>query len=107
MNRYRARERVSDGVNVTLTDENGWYYLASAKECGHVFVCNPKVTNTRAKQKYPEFYKTVDTERPSAVEQADFELERTTRRQTIRFCFLPTSRCADATRTSGNMRRMP
>lgn len=32
--------QVSDGVNVTLTDENGWYYLASAKECGHVFVYN-------------------------------------------------------------------
>ena len=66
----------SDGVNVTLTDENGWYYLASAKECGHVFVCNPKGYKYLRKAKYPEFYKTVDTERPSAVEQADFELER-------------------------------
>ncbi len=68
--------QVSDGVNVTLTDENGWYYLASAKECGHVFVCNPKGYKYLRKAKYPEFYKKVDTERPSAVEQADFELER-------------------------------
>lgn len=68
--------QVSDGVNVTLTDENGWYYLASAKECGHVFVCNPKGYKYPRKAKYPEFYKTVDTERPSAVKQADFELER-------------------------------
>ncbi len=68
--------QVSDGVNVTRTDENGWYYLASAKECGHVFVCNPKGYKYPRKAKYPEFYKTVDTERPSAVEQADFELER-------------------------------
>lgn len=68
--------QVSDGINVTLTDENGWYYLASAKECGHVFVCNPKGYKYPRKAKYPEFYKTVDTERPSAVEQADFELER-------------------------------
>lgn len=68
--------QVSDGINVTLTDENGWYYLASAKECGHVFVCNPKGYKYTRKAKYPEFYKTVDTERPSAVEQADFELER-------------------------------
>lgn len=68
--------QVSDGVNVTLTDENGWYYLASAKECGHVFVCNPKGYKYPRKAKYPEFYKTIDTERPSAVEQADFELER-------------------------------
>ncbi len=68
--------QVSDGVNVTRTDENGWYYLASAKECGHVFVCNPKGYKYTRKAKYPEFYKTVDTERPSAVEQADFELER-------------------------------
>lgn len=68
--------QVSDGVNVTRTDENGWYYLASAKECGHVFVCNPKGYKYLRKAKYPEFYKTVDTERPSAVEQADFELER-------------------------------
>jgi len=68
--------QVSDGVNVTRTDENGWFYLASAKECGHVFVCNPKGYKYPRKAKYPEFYKTVDTERPSAVEQADFELER-------------------------------
>ena len=68
--------QVSDGVNVTRTDENGWYYLASAKECGHVFVCNPKGYKYTRKAKYPEFYKTVDTDRPSAVEQADFELER-------------------------------
>lgn len=68
--------QVSDGVNVTRTDENGWYYLASAKECGHVFVCNPKGYKYTRKAKYPEFYKTVDTKRPSAVEQADFELER-------------------------------
>ncbi len=68
--------QVSDGVNVTLTDENGWYYLASAKESGHVFVCNPKGYKYPRKAKYPEFYKTVDTDRPSAVEQADFELER-------------------------------
>ncbi len=68
--------QVSDGVNVTLTDDNGWYYLASAKECGHVFVCNPKGYKYPRKAKYPEFYKKVDTERPSAVEQADFELER-------------------------------
>ncbi len=68
--------QVSDGVNVTRTDENGWYYLASAKECGHVFVCNTKGYKYLRKAKYPEFYKTVDTERPSAVEQADFELER-------------------------------
>lgn len=68
--------QVSDGVNVTRTDENGWYYLASAKECGHVFVCNPKGYKYTRKAKYPEFYKKVDTERPSAVEQADFELER-------------------------------
>lgn len=68
--------QVSDGVNVTRTDENGWYYLASAKECGHVFVCNPKGYKYLRKAKYPEFYKTVDTERPSAVEQADLELER-------------------------------
>lgn len=68
--------QVSDGVNVTRTDENGWYYLASVKECGHVFVCNPKGYKYTRKAKYPEFYKKVDTERPSAVEQADFELER-------------------------------
>lgn len=68
--------QVSDGVNVTLTDENGWYYLASAKECGHVFVCNPKGYRYPRKAKSPEFYKAVNTDRPSAVEQADFELER-------------------------------
>lgn len=68
--------QVSDGINVTLTDANGWYYLPSKKECGHVFVCNPKGYKYPFRAKYPEFYKNIDSTKPSVVEQNDFELER-------------------------------
>ena len=32
---------VSDGVNVTLTDQNGYYSLISDKSKGCVFICTP------------------------------------------------------------------
>lgn len=68
--------QVSDGINVTLTDANGWYYLPSMKECGHVFVCNPKGYKYIFHAKYPVFYKSIDSGKPSVVEQNNFELER-------------------------------
>lgn len=73
-----ASVQVSDGVNVTKTDENGIYYLASSKECGHVFICNPKGYKTVRSGKYPVFYKTISTDKPDMVEQADFELTKET-----------------------------
>ncbi len=67
--------QVSDGINVTKTDDNGHYYLNSAKECGYVFVCNPKGYKYNINKKYPDFYKMLDTaDKPDATEQVDFEL---------------------------------
>lgn len=73
-----AGAQVSDGINVTLTDENGAYYLASKKECGHVFVCNPKGYKYVIDKKYPQFYHTISSDNPDIIEQADFELVKDT-----------------------------
>ena len=36
-----AGVRVSDGIETTVTDENGFYWLASAKSLGYVFITLP------------------------------------------------------------------
>lgn len=68
--------QVSDGINVTLTDENGCYNIKSAKETGMVFVCNPKGYKYVFKNREPQFYHRVDDKNPSKVEECNFELER-------------------------------
>lgn len=67
--------QVSDGVNISVTDENGHYYIDSKKECGYIFICNPKGYKAKQEGKYPAFYKFLNT--PNSItdtEQIDFEL---------------------------------
>lgn len=71
-----AGAQVSDGVNVTLTDKNGMYYLKSTKETGMVFVCNPKGYKYIIQNKEPQFYRRVDSKHPEVVEELNFELEK-------------------------------
>lgn len=68
--------QVSDGVEVTLTDEKGAYYLPSKKECGYVFICNPKGYKVKQNGLYPQFYQNLsESAAPEQVERFDFELE--------------------------------
>jgi hypothetical protein len=63
---------VSDGYEVTVTDANGFYYLASEKKTGYVFISVPgnyEVPNT---ENAPQFFKRLSG--GSAVEQKDFPL---------------------------------
>lgn len=65
---------VSDGIEVTKTDENGVYYLSSKKQTGYVFVSMP--SNYEMKdQNYnlPLFYQSL-TGTDKEVEIRDFEL---------------------------------
>lgn len=73
-----AGVQVSDGINFAYTDAEGKYYLASKKECGHVFICNPKGYRYVVKDQYPDFYRTISPGQPDVVEQADFELRKET-----------------------------
>lgn len=66
---------VSDGKEVTKTDENGTYYLASSKQTGYVFVSIPgnyEVVNNNGN--LPVFYQFLTADK-STVEIKDFELK--------------------------------
>ncbi len=65
---------VSDGNELTKTDENGVYYLASTKQTGYVFVSIPgnyEVASSNGN--LPVFYQFLNTA-DKAVEVKDFEL---------------------------------
>ena len=66
---------VSDGLEVTATDERGIYYLASdLARRNFVFVSVPADCEIPATQGCPRFYRKID--RKQAVNRADFTLTR-------------------------------
>lgn len=68
-----ANVTVSDGYEVTITDEHGRYYLYSLKKTGFVFISVPgnyEVTNVG---NAPQFFKRV-SKSTETVEQKDFSL---------------------------------
>ncbi|XCF06893.1 calcineurin-like phosphoesterase family protein [Tamlana crocina] len=68
-----ANVTVSDGYEVTVTDAEGRYYLASLKKTGFVFISVPgnyEVTNVGSA---PQFFKRVSNS-TETVEQKDFSL---------------------------------
>lgn len=65
---------VSDGYDVTKTDQNGVYYLSSNKRTGYVFVSIPGNYEVKARNgNLPQFYKYLRAT-PEIVETIDFEL---------------------------------
>lgn len=66
---------VSDGVNFTQTDEQGFYWLKSDKRFGYVFICLPSgylpATGTNA---VPGYWKAVSID-ANLYEQCNFELK--------------------------------
>src|SRR5690606_2614484 len=67
---------VSDGHEVTTTDEDGIYYLPSSKESGFVFISIPGNYEVPANGNAPQFFKRLSTN-ADAVEQHDFSLIET------------------------------
>lgn len=63
---------VSDGYEVTITDENGVYYLASEKKNGFVSVSVPGNYEAPVQNNLPQFFKRLTG--GNAVEQKDFSL---------------------------------
>lgn len=63
---------VSDGYEVTVTDENGVYYLASEKKNGFVFISVPGNYELPVQDNLPQFFKRLTG--GNAVEQKDFSL---------------------------------
>lgn len=64
---------VSDGVEVTVTDEQGIYQLKSDKEWGYVFISVPAGYEVPADGVLPQFYKMMKGD-ASTAERVDFSL---------------------------------
>ncbi|MFZ2287520.1 MAG: calcineurin-like phosphoesterase family protein [Bacteroidales bacterium] len=65
---------VSDGVEVTVTDSEGIYYLPSAKQNKFVFISQPGNYEIAASDNIPQFFKHLAG--GTTVEQHDFSLVR-------------------------------
>lgn len=66
---------VSDGYEVTVTDEKGIYYLPSQKKSGFVFISLPGNYEVSSSGNIPQFFKRLSG--GTTVEQKDFSLTRT------------------------------
>lgn len=66
---------VSDGVEVTTTDENGYYWLPSEKYHGYVFVTPPAGYQPMAEGSFPQFWQPLSGSLLEH-EQHNFELEK-------------------------------
>jgi len=63
---------VSDGVEVTVTDSKGIYYLPSAKQNGFVFISLPGNYEIASSDNIPQFFQRLTA--GTSVEQHDFSL---------------------------------
>ncbi|MBO8483849.1 MAG: calcineurin-like phosphoesterase C-terminal domain-containing protein [Bacteroidetes bacterium] len=64
---------VSDGFRVTVTDEDGFYWLSSGKENGYVFISVPSGYEVEVSRTIPQFF-TYLKESAEVTEQCDFNL---------------------------------
>ena len=70
-----ANDVVSDGTEVTVTDDKGIYELKSAKKWGYVFISVPSGYEVAAEGVFPQFYQTLKGA-ADVVEQKDFKLTK-------------------------------
>lgn len=66
---------VSDGTEVTVTNDKGIYELKSAKKWGYVFISVPSGYEVAAEGVFPQFYQTLKGA-ADVVEQKDFKLTK-------------------------------
>lgn len=66
---------VSDGAEVTVTNEKGIYQLKSAKKWGYVFISVPSGYEVPSVEVLPQFHRALKNS-ADVVERADFKLEK-------------------------------
>ena len=66
---------VSDGAEVTVTNEKGIYQLKSAKKWGYVFISVPSGYEVPSVGVFPQFHRALKNS-ADVVERADFKLEK-------------------------------
>lgn len=77
---------VSDGLEVTTTDAEGMYYIASLKRRGYVFISVPSGYRVAVNRSIPQFFR-YTSGKPSQYDQCNFVLapEENTRHRVIVF----------------------
>lgn len=70
-----AGVQVSDGHEITTTDENGNYWLPSSKQNGWVYVSVPSGYEVPTEHSFPQFWASL-TKAPDVAERHDFTLTR-------------------------------
>ncbi|MBQ0080267.1 MAG: calcineurin-like phosphoesterase C-terminal domain-containing protein [Alistipes sp.] len=77
---------VSDGYEVTTTDDNGCYYINSKKDNGYVFVTSPSGYEYQVTNYYkPTFWANLNTDNET-IERHDFRLVKKDNTQHIMYC---------------------
>lgn len=87
---------VSDGTEVTVTDDKGIYELKSAKKWGYVFISVPSGYEVAAEGVFPQFYQTLKGA-ADVVEQKDFKLTKVDRQDRYKLFLLGDMHLANRT----------
>lgn len=87
---------VSDGTEVTVTDDKGIYELKSAKKWGYVFISVPSGYEVAAEGVFPQFYQTLKGA-ADVVEQKDFKLTKVDGQDRYKFFLLGDMHLANRT----------
>lgn len=90
---------VSDGVEVTTTDENGIYQLKSGKKWGYVFISIPSNYEVPSAGVLPQFYQMLRGN-TDTVERVDFTLRKVSGQDTYKVIMLGDMHLANRTSDS-------
>lgn len=94
---------VSDGVEVTVTNEKGFYELRSAKKYGYVFISIPSEYEVSSEGVLPKFSSRLVAD-ASSCERADFELKRVGNQDNHTMLFLGDMHLANRTNDKNQFR---
>lgn len=95
---------VSDGIEVTTTDENGVYNLKSNKHYGYVFISVPSGYEVEADGVLPRMYRLTTADNTKA-ERADFRLTQVDGQDTYKVFFLGDMHLANRTDDAAQFRQ--
>ncbi len=87
---------VSDGAEVTVTNEKGIYQLKSAKKWGYVFISVPSGYEVPSVGVLPQFHRALKNS-ADVVERADFKLEKVDGQDSYKFFMLGDMHLANRT----------
>ena len=97
---------VSDGAEVTVTNEKGIYQLKSAKKWGYVFISVPSGYEVPSVGVLPQFHRALKNS-ADVVERADFKLEKVDGQDSYKIFMLGDMHLANRTGDLGQFAQFP